>query len=82
MARSPLVELGDWYCLSPRLLANRRKGAAYLWARGSTIRRGRPALFRRSGASPQHPVWPRKVTCVTVRVALEIILMLGLRLPE
>src|ERR1700722_18546928 len=39
-------------------------------------------LFRRSGAFWQHPTGPDKMAGVAVRVALEIILMLGLRLPE
>jgi hypothetical protein len=44
---------------------------------------GQRALFRGGGPPPrQHPVWPRKVTGVAVRIALEVILVLRFRLPE
>src|SRR5215218_9050462 len=33
-------------------------------------------------AARQHPIRPREVTCVSVRIPLEVILMLGLGLPE
>jgi hypothetical protein len=39
-------------------------------------------LFRGSGPSRQHPVWTDIMAGIAIRVPLEIILMLGLRLPE
>ena len=39
-------------------------------------------LLRCRGVLWQHPVWPREVAGVAVRIAFEVILMLRLRLPE
>src|SRR5207249_2818566 len=45
--------------------------------------RVRPALTCRSSPAPrQLPVWPDEVAGVAIGIALEIILMLGLGLPE
>jgi hypothetical protein len=70
--------------LAPALEPRPRLGRwASLWLK--TLQLDQPSeqrLFRRSGAFRQHPVRARKVTRVAVRDALEIVLMLRLRLPK